>query len=147
MSKTLFDHINQIYVKQDIGYFDNLEEEDRKTYSIYMINRFISMNMDYLPVVNEIQQYWCQIGPRESYLYYSQCLPSKKQFNKYIKGSQEDSFEKWVVEIVAKHFDVSKADAIDYLLIYYSSREGKEQLRSLLEGYGIDSKRLRKAKV
>ena len=145
-NKTLFDHLNQIFDKQKVTYFDELDESDQKTYSIYMINRFVSMNPDYLPVVNEIQQYWGQVGPRESYLFLSQFLPQKKQFNKYIKSQKEKSdYEEWVLELVAKHFSISTTEAYDYLHIYYGSLSGKEELRMLLEGYGIDPKKIRKA--
>ena len=146
MTKTLFDHLNQIFEKQKITYFDELEESDRKTYNVYMINRFISMNVDYLPVVNALQQYWDQIGPRESYIFYSQSLPAKKQFNKYIKSTKEASdYEQWVLDLVAKHYSVSLSEAEDYLRIYYGSPSGKEDLKNLLMGYGVDIKKLRKA--
>ena len=64
MAKTLFDHLSHICEKQNLNYYDTLDEVDKKTFSIYMINRFLSMNIDYLPVVNEIQQYWDQLTPR-----------------------------------------------------------------------------------
>jgi hypothetical protein len=146
MAKTLFDHINHIFEQQKISYFDELEESDKKTYNVYMVSRFISMNPDYLPIVNELQQYWGQIGPRESYLFFSQALPKKKQFNKYIKSTKDASdYEDWVVKLVAKHYMVSTSNAEEYLRTYYGSVTGKEALKELLSGYGIDPKQLRKA--
>lgn len=146
--KTLFDHLNHIFEKQSIDYFDNLDESDRKTYNIYMVNRFISMNADYLPVVNELQQYWGQIGPRESYLFFSQALPKKKQFNKYIKSSAEhEEYEPWLLELIANHYSVSLSEAEDYLRIYYSTANNREELKELVLGYGIDEKKRKKARL
>lgn len=146
MSKTLFEHLNAIYEKQDKNYWNDLEDADRKSFSVYMVNRFISMNSDYLPVVNEIQQYWGQVGPREVYLFYSQLLPKKRQFNKYIKGSKDSfQYEDWVRERIAQHYQVSETEAENYLRILYLSTEGKTYLRELLEGYGADVKSLKKA--
>ena len=39
-------------------YWDNLTESDKKTWSNYMVHRFISMKAEWIEVVNEIQQYW-----------------------------------------------------------------------------------------
>jgi len=143
---TLFQHLNAIYEKQDKDYWDNLEDADRKTFSVYMINRFVSMNPDYLPVANEIQQYWGQVGPREVYLLYSQILPKKRQFNKYIKGSKDSfQYENWIRERIAQHYQVSETEAEKYLQILYLSTEGKTYLRELLEGYGAGPKQLKKA--
>ena len=41
--KKLFDHINAITSEQDPKYFDKLTEEDLKSWSNFMINRFLSM--------------------------------------------------------------------------------------------------------
>lgn len=147
MAKTLFDHLNHIFEKQTIDYFDNLEESDRKAFSAYMIHRFVSMNSDYLPVVNEIQKYWGQLTNREVYLFYSQILPKKKQFNKYIKGTSDSGYEDWVRELVANHYQVSLKEAEDILQIYYTKSNGKQELRELLQGYGVDEKKLKKAGV
>ncbi len=146
MAVTLFEHLNHIYEVQDINYFNHLEEADKKTFNTYIVSRFISMNPDYLPVVNELQQYWGQIGQREAYLFYSQILPRKKQYNKYIKGTKDSSpYEDWVRELIAQHYEISKWETDQYLRILYTSMAGKASLKDLLEGYGIDEKKLKKA--
>ena len=146
--KTLFDHLSHIFEKQNINYFDMLDDVDKKTYNVYMISRFVSMNVDYLPIANELQQYWNQIGPRESYLFFSQALPKKKQFNKYIKSSTEhENYEGWLLSLIARHFEISLTEADDYLKLYYSSSKNKEELKKLLVGYGIDENKIKKARL
>jgi hypothetical protein len=145
--KTPFDHINAIFTNQKIGYYDELSEADRKTFTPYVINMGISMNPDFLPYVNEVNKYWGQMGPREVYLFYSQLLPKGKQFNKWIKGKKVEDYEPWLVELVAQHFCVSKDEAISYLRVFYKSDKGRQELRSILEGYGLESKKIKRAKL
>ena len=57
-TKSLFDHIKQITNVQNTLYWDSLEDSDKKTWSNYMVHRFLSMKSEWIQVVNEIQQYW-----------------------------------------------------------------------------------------
>lgn len=147
MAKTFFDHINSIYTNQRIDYFDTLSDADKKTFLPYMINMGISMNGDLLPIVNEVNKYWDQIGPRELYLFYSQILPKGKQYNKWVKGVKDDSYDQWIIDLIAKHYDLSTFEAKSYLRIYYKTDAGRSDLRELLVGYGINDKLLKKAKL
>ena len=56
-NKGLFDHITHITQKQTKGYWNSLNETEKKQWSNYMIHRFLSMKMEYVDVVNEIQRY------------------------------------------------------------------------------------------
>ena len=142
---SLFDHLNAIYTDQSTDYWDILSVENRKSYNVYMINRLISMNLDQLEVVNMFQQFWEAIGPRESYLFYSQFIPYGRQFNKYIKTKKEAKISEWAVELVARYYNVSIADATDYTELMLSTVEGKEALREILEAFGTDPKKVRRA--
>jgi len=141
--KGLFDHIEAIYTNQRSDYFDTLTEADKKSYSNYMVNRFISMNPHQVPFVNEIQKY--NLDSKLHYLFYSQVLPKGKQFNKYIKKTKEVKYEDWLIDIITKHFSVSVVEAEEYLEIYY--KQNKSALKMLCEAYGVDSKKLKKAKL
>ena len=145
MAKSLFDHVNAVYQTKDIHYYDKLDDADKKSFNVYMINRFVSMVMDYIPAVNEIQQYWGQIGPRESFLFYSQLLPRKKTFAKYVKKAKAEKYEPWLIDLTLTKYQCSITEANNYLKVFYSSAAGAEHLRSICEGFGIDSKRLKKA--
>src|SRR5690606_27071652 len=106
----VFDHDNAIYTDQRRNYFDDLDEEDQKTFNNYMVNRIISMNPDYIPIVNEFQRFYGELRPREVYLFYSQLLPKKKQFNKYIKGKKEIRYEDWLIDILVTYYNISKSE-------------------------------------
>lgn len=144
--KELFDFLSGITENQSTEFFDSLTESERKKYktSRYMIHRFLSMNSNYLPVVNELQKY-SGIPDRCHYLFLTNMLPRGKQYNKYIKGAHSSVYEDWLINLVSKHYHVSYAEAVDYLRIYYL--RDKSSLRELCEKYGIDNKTLRKVKL
>ena len=144
MAKTLFDHLKAIYEDQSLSYFDTLVEADKKSYSAYMINRLVSMNPACIELVNDFQMYLNSIGSRESYLFYSQVLPRGKQFNKYIKAAKAETYDDWLVALIARHYQVSRRIAVTYLNVYFSSDEQKEDLRAVLELYGTDPKKIKK---
>lgn len=141
---TLFDHLNQIYAVQNPNYFDTLSESDKKSYNKYMINRFLSMNVEYALVVNIVQKY-TDVSNETHYKFLINVIPKRKQFNKYIKSSVKESYENWLIELLAKHFLVSKAEAITYLDILYSTDFNKTELRKLLQMYGTDEKKYKEA--
>ena len=144
--KELFDFLAAVTADQSMQFFDGLTDTDKKKYkySRYMLHRFLSMNVNYAPVVNELQKY-PSIPDRAHYQFLTNILPRGKQYNKYIKGSKDEKYEKWLVELVAKHYQVSKVEAITYLEIYYT--QNKDGLRQLCEKYGIDKKELKKVKL
>lgn len=144
--KELFDFLNGITADQSTQFFDNLNDAEKKKYknSRYMIHRFLSMNVNYAQVVNAVQKY-SVIPDRAHYLFLTNMLPKGKQYNKYIKGSHENLYEEWLVNLVSKHFHVSKIEAINYLKIYYNGH--KEELKDLCKQYGIDQKLLKSAKL
>ena len=51
--KNLFQHLNQVTAIQNPDYWDTLTEDDIKTWSNYMIHRFLSMKMEWIDLVNE----------------------------------------------------------------------------------------------
>jgi len=51
MSKSLFDHIKQITNVQNPMYWESLDDGDKKTWSNYMVHRFLSMKSEWLVVV------------------------------------------------------------------------------------------------
>ena len=55
--KSLFDHVNQVTAVQNPNYWEDISDEDKKTWSNYMVNRFLSMNTSWLELTNEVQRY------------------------------------------------------------------------------------------
>ena len=142
--KGLFDHLTAIYVDKRVEYWDELTDGERKSCSPFMVNRFLSMNMDYLELVNLFQVYYDAITPRETYMFYSDALPRGKRWAKYIKGKKEKSYDPWVLETLASHYHISQAEAVSYIELFLRTDEGKESLKSILQKYGGDPKTIKK---
>ena len=141
-NKSLFDHITHITQHQTKGYWDSLNETEMKQWSNYMIHRFLSMKMEYVDVVNEFQRY--KLKPKDLYKLYTNVLPKKKEWLRYVKGKKTMKYEKWVVEIVAKHYESSLSEAREYLDVFYSTEQNKANLKTILQKYGSDPKEIKK---
>ena len=146
-TKTLFDHIKQITNVQDPKYWDKLEEADRKTFSNYMVLRFLSMKYEWIDTIAAIQPYLQEVPKKAMYLALIDILPKGRHFMKYMKAKGADKYEKWLVELVAKHYEVSKIQAEDYLKIFYSTKKGKERILELAKDYGTEQKTIKKLKL
>ena len=140
MGKTLFDHVNAIYQDQSLDYFDSLSESDQKTFNVYMVNRVISMNPSQIELVNELQTIAPEIHPRAVYLFYSNSLPKKRQFHKYIKSVGNDERKPDLEKLIAQKFEISLNEAFSYIQTLLAQDDGKEQLKILCEQQGIDAK-------
>ena len=140
--KSLFDHITQITSVQNPNYWDEISDEDKKSWSNYMVNRFLSMKTDWIELVNELQKY--NLKPKELYKLYTNILPKKKEWLRYVKGKKTMKYQRWLLEIVAKYYESSISEAHDYLEIYYSSEQGKADLKSILQKYGVEPKEIKK---
>ena len=140
--KNLFDHINAITSRQHSNYWDEISDEDKKSWSNYMVNRFLSMKMEWIEFVNEVQKY--PLKPKELYKVYTDILPKKRQWLKYIKGDKEMKYPKWVYEIVVKHLQCSMREASDAVDMYEISTGGQSELADILFKYGVEDKEVRK---
>ena len=135
---TIVEWINQILVYKTP--WENFDESEHKTFSTFIVNRWLSMNKDFLEIVNFFQKY--SIGllePKDTYKWYCDVLPKGKRFNRYIKGKKQVKYDTELVEMVCKYFEISKKECIEYIELM-----DKEQLKSLLELYGKEPKQIKK---
>ena len=146
-TKSLFDHIKAVTQFQDPNYWDKLEESDKKTWSNYMVHRFLSMNPDWIEVLSEIQPYTQVLEPKQLYLSLIGIIPKGRYFLKYTKGKKDNKYESWLVDLLIQDFMCSSKEAEDYCEILYSTKEGRENIKYICEKYGIDKKQITKLKL
>lgn len=146
-TKSLFDHIKAITSEQKIDYWDNLEEGDRKSWSNFMIHRFLSMNPDWIELLSEIQPYTQGLEPKQLYLALIGIIPKGKYYLKYTKGKGDGKYESWLIDLIKKDFECSSKHSEEYLDILYSTREGRENIKYICEKYGVESKQITKLKL
>ena len=135
---TIFDWINKILVKKT--HWNEFTEDEQKKFSPFIINRWLSMDKDFLEIVNYFQKY--SIGtlePREVYKWYCDMLPRGKRFNKYIKGKKDKKYNTELIDIMVMHFECSKSQVKDYLDLI-----AKDELMEILEKYGMNEKTIKR---
>ena len=140
--KSLFDHIQAVTSQQHPDYWDEISDDDKKSWSNYMINRFLSMKPEWITFVNDVQKY--PLKPKELYKVYADILPKKRQWLKYIKGDKKMKYPTWVYEIVAKHLQCSIRESNDAVEMYEISAGGQAELKDILMKYGKTEQECRK---
>ena len=131
---TIFNWINEILVSKK--HWNDFTEDEQKKFSPFIINRWLSMDIEFIEIVNFFQKY--SIGtlePREVYKWYCDMLPRGKRFNKYIKGKKDKKYNTELIDIMVMHFECSKLQVKDYLDLIH-----KDELIEILEKYGMNEK-------
>ena len=141
--RSLFDHIREVTAVQKVDYFDTLSVDDKKSWSNYMVNRFLSMKIEWVELVNELQKY--KLEPKELYKLYINILPKGKQWLKYTKGRNDMDYPQWLINIVANDMEVSKQEAYQAIEMYYLTEGGMAELGQLARKWGIEPKKIEKA--
>ena len=144
--RTLFDHIKQITEKKvSQGYWESLSESEQKSFSTYLVNRYLSMNMNWIDFVNSLQKYTIGLlRPKEVYHVYEEFIPQGKVYLKWIKGKANKKYNDKLVDYVRQYYEVSSVEAKDYIDILSKDEKGMESLVNIVKTYGVDEKELKR---
>lgn len=143
-SITLFNHLKKITEEEyDKYYFKNLSESGKKTFTPYMITRYLSMNKNWLSIVNFFQKY-NQILPNESiYKFYSNVIPKGKIYLKYVTGSKVEKYNSELIGMVGNMYEASIKESIEYIdLLFYIGK--KSELERICKLYGKTDDEIKK---
>ena len=135
---TIIDWMNQLLIHKKS--WDSFEESEQKKFSPFIINRWLSMDNEFIEIVNYFQEYAIgTLEPREVYKWYCDVLPKGKRFNKYIKGKKNKKYDKELVDIIVKYFECSKLQGKEYIELI-----DKKELKEILEMHGLDTKKIKR---
>ena len=135
---TIIDWINQLLVNKKP--WNEFTEDEQKKFSPFIINRWLSMDKDFIEIVNIFQKYAIgTLEPREVYMLYRDVLPKGKRFNKYIKGKKDKTYDKELIEILKNHFESSILETKKYLELI-----DKNELIEILKMYGLEYKKIKR---
>lgn len=112
---------------------DNFTEESWDKFNSYMVHRYLSMDINYIDIVNYVQK----INPtnkKQIYTIYREMIPEKKVWLGYIKPQTKVKNDE-LVSYVAKYFECSLGEADHYIDIL---RE--VGVRSILNKMGLEEK-------
>lgn len=137
-SLSLFDWIKQIIsFKKN---WNDFSEEDKKTYNVFMINKFLSMNQNYLDIVNYVQKLNIQ-DKEKSYIVYCSMIPkSQKTYFPYIKTTKK-SQDPELLDNISKYYECSNREASEYLELL-----SKDEVKDILDSMGINESQPKKSK-
>ena len=141
--KSLFDHINQITAVQNPNYWEEISVEDKKSFSNYMVNRFLSMKPEWIELVNELQKY--NLKPKELYKLYTNVLPKGKQWLKYTKGKSDMKYPEWLINIMRNSDESSRKEAIDAIDMLMLTEGGMMELGETARKWGIEERKIHAA--
>jgi len=135
---TIFNWINEILVSKK--HWDDFTIDEQKKFSPFIINRWLSMESEFIEIVNYFQKYAIgTLEPREVYKWYCEILPKGKRFNKYIKGKKDKKYNAELIDIIAMHFECSKLQVKNYLKLI-----DKIELIEILGKYGMNEKTIKR---
>ena len=130
------DHIKNLHTKK--RRWEDFNDEEKKSFNVFIINKGLSMNPNYLGIVNMVQNFTGLnqiLSQKEVFNIYFNLLPSKFRFYKWIKG-EKNKKEKEKAEYLAMHFKVSTREAYDYLKIL-----NKKTINQIIKNYKNETSR------
>ena len=131
-----FDHIKNLHTKK--RRWEDFNDEEKKSFNVFIINKGLSMNPNYLGIVNMVQNFTGLnqiISSKEVFNIYFDLLPNNFRFYKWIKGEKTKK-DKEKAEYLAMHFKVSTREAYDYLQLL-----DRKTINSIIKNYKNDTQR------
>jgi len=129
--KNVWDWLKQINsVKADPSSFS---DKDWELWNSYMIHRFMSMNPDYLELVNEAQKIMPQ-NKKEIYSIYREYIPKNNKWNKYVKSNIKKRNNE-LLDHLSNYWECSKTEVKEYMEFL-----GNDEIVRILTSIGLDKK-------
>jgi hypothetical protein len=133
--KNVFDWLKEINSTK--SHPDTFTNQDWDIWNSYMVHRFLSMNPEYIELVNEVQAL-PPSNKKQIYSIYREYIPKNNKWSKYVKSSSKE-FDKDLILQLKKHFNVSIREIKDYLKIL-----DKKEIQSILNKQGLEEKEIKK---
>ena len=132
--KNVFDWLKEInYNKRPVSSFN---EKDWDVWNSYMVHRFISMDPNYLEIVNEAQAILPQ-NKKEIYNIYKEYIPTNQKWNKYVKSKTKKANPELIVYL-RNYWECSSKEAKEYIEVLDIS-----EIIRILTSMGIEKKELK----
>ena len=132
--KNIFDWLKAINTTKPP--VESFTDKDWEVWNSYMIHRFLSMNSNFIEIVNEVQSINPQ-NKKEIYTIYKEFIPKNNKWNKYIK-SKNKSYQKDLLINLADHWKCSQREVKDYLDLL-----DNDKIISILSDRGLKSSEIK----
>lgn len=142
MGRNLFNHLDAVTKEQSSEYWKELDEQDRKTWSTFMINRYVSMDIKSISLVDLLQKYNHGLTHELAYKLYIGFLPKIYKFLRYVKKENKSKYTAEEIGLLAKYYKCSKREALQYSEIL--SEDAVKEIINLFEQKHKVTKRKKK---
>jgi len=129
-------------------YWSSLTGGEKVEFQSYMINRYLSMNPEWLETVDDLQKF--TVGgvppmPKDKvFALYHEILPKGKVFLKYIKGKSRATIPDALATMLERYFECGEREMREYFTLLMRSAQGKQFLVELMQAYGTQLDELKK---
>ena len=129
---TMFDYL------QDICFFKKGDIHEKKDYEMkawnsFMILRYLSLENNYVPIINILNEYAGILTPLQLYKTLLLIIPKRKKFLKYPKLHKQ-MYKDEDIEILKEYFGCSRQDIVDYLGFGFLSEFDIKYIRTRFGG-------------
>ena len=132
--KNIFDWLKAINTTKPP--VESFTDKDWEVWNSYMVHRFLSMNPDYLEIVNYVQDFPPQ-EKRMIYNIYREFIPKNNKWSKYVKSKTKQPNKDLVINI-KNYFKCSVKEAKEYINILDSTDVGR-----ILSSIGLEKKEIK----
>ncbi len=132
--KNLFEWLTEITVNKTPT--TEISEESWDKFNSYMIHRYVSMDINYIDIVNYVQKINPQ-SKKQIYSIYREMIPKKKVWLKYIKNEEKKNYQE-LAEYIADYYECSLGEADHYIDILGIS------VKSILWELGVEDEEIDK---
>ena len=116
---------------------ESFTDKDWEVWNSYMIHRFISMNPDYIEIVNYVQD----LPPQEKrmiYNVYKEFIPKNNKWSKYIKSKTKEP-NKELIEHLRDYLKCSSKEAKEAITLLDNTK-----ISHILSNRGLETKEIKK---
>ncbi|MCK9430145.1 MAG: hypothetical protein M0R17_09095 [Candidatus Omnitrophica bacterium] len=135
----IMDFINNLSISKKP--WEDYTEHEQKKFNPYIVNLWLSMNIDYIETINQLQKYTIGfLEPKIVYKLYLDFFPDSKIYLNYIKSKVKKKYQSEIIDYLIVYFEVSRTEVVDYLDILFNTKEGVEHIKEILSKYGVGEK-------
>ena len=132
--RNVFDWVKEINTKKSP--VDSFSNKDWDQWNSYVVHRVLSMNPDYLALVNEVQKL-PPTDKKQIYSIYKEYIPKNNKWNKYIKSKVKQP-NKDLVNHIKGYFECSSREAKEYIEMLAPT-----EINRILTNKGLDKKEIK----
>ena len=133
---SLFDHVKHIRGVQDPNYYNNLSDENKKSFNPFMLLRALAMDDECVASMAELYRYFHLIPSPQFYTILCALTPRNNRWVPWIKAKVVKHSPD-LLNLISKKFEVSKRQANEYVNVLVATEEGLQQLVGLCQAMGL----------